>query len=122
MPWSWCCCLRQVLRVDIVRVNECMRVLCLGLFSTPVYDTGGNVVAEAFSASTGAVPASIPFAPLWAMLLWWLPLNDLGRTYDHLREIRRHLSLRHGLEVEETVLMRGRLLETAVEVHKNQPQ
>lgn len=61
-------------------------------------------MAEARSASTSAVPASVPLAPLWGLLLWWLPFDDLAANYDHLREVRRHLSARYGLGVEETVL------------------
>lgn len=108
-------------------MDKCLCVM-FECFLNPIYDTGGNVVAEAFSAATGAVPASIPFSPLWATLLWWLPLDDFGRTYDHLREIRRHLSIWHGLEVE-TVLVhegRGRSPETErathVEVYKSKAQ
>jgi len=65
------------------------------------------VLAEARSASTSVVPASVPLAPLWALLLWWLPFPDAGTNYHHLAQIREHLSARHGLNVEEMVVVRG---------------
>lgn len=65
------------------------------------------MVIEAYSGSTSVVPASIPFAPLWALFLWWFPFDDLATNYDHLLYVRKHLRERHGLHVEQTVVHRG---------------
>ena len=62
---------------------------------------------DAHSRSASVVPALIPFASLWALLLWWFPFDDLSTNYNHLGDIRRHLRERYGLHVEQTVVHRG---------------
>lgn len=45
------------------------------------YNLADGVMIEARSCSTSIVPASVPFAPLLAPCLWWLPFDDHYQNY-----------------------------------------
>ena len=52
-----------------------------------IYTLTDGVMIEARSCSTSIVPASVPFAPLVAPFLWWLPFDDHYQNY--VRRLRR---------------------------------
>jgi hypothetical protein len=70
---------------------------------------GDAVLVEAWSACSSLVPSTLPLAPLWGVLLWWVPFDDHFHNYKHLRELRHLLGL-DGYTVEESILIRGNCL------------
>ena len=49
---------------------------------------GDALVVSAYSFSASVVPASSPFAPLMALLLFWIVFSDIGQNKIHLRTLR----------------------------------
>lgn len=53
----------------------------------------GKVKVEAFSVSTGVVPASVFLAPILNILFFWVPFFDFGVNDKHLSMIELSLKL-----------------------------
>jgi len=51
-----------------------------------------------YSVSTSIVPASVPFAPLIACLLFFLPFSDIGQNYSQIITVKDTLKEKYREE------------------------
>jgi len=68
---------------------------------------GNKVVGDAKSCSCSIVPPWIPFAPLLALWLCWIPFIDFGCNLAHLQTLRAAIEVEHSYSVKMATLCAG---------------